>query len=176
MHMWSIALSSKPNQDSAEEYNGSGEEDDEVLNEEPRTPGVKLSPSNLKIKTAKVCCQQLPLPPDIEVIHATAAAGHLSSSAIYPACFAPYSIATSCSDGTVRFWRCQVEETEYRTRSYFWEEWRMMLGHSSCLTVIQMKAGFSLNHRIFSRKRHERNPFTPYNEGPWSATQLFHEF
>lgn len=136
MHMWSIGLYSKPNPDIVDEFSAhSAGEDDEITLEEQRTPGVKLSPSNLKIMTSKVCCQQLPLPADIEVVHATAAAGHLSSSAIYPACYAPYCIATACSDGTVRFWRCQVEETESKIRSYFWEEWRMMLGHSSSLTV-----------------------------------------
>jgi len=62
----------------------------------------------LKIKTEKVCTQILPLPDDVEVIHATPAAGHLSSSNIYPACFAPYLLCTACSDGSIRFWKCQV--------------------------------------------------------------------
>ncbi|XP_055346416.1 dmX-like protein 2 isoform X2 [Paramacrobiotus metropolitanus] len=138
MHMWSIALSSKPNQDDDDQEAMSGEEadeDDVPLDDSKMMSSTKLSPSNLKILTSKVCCQQLPLPADIEVVSATAAAGHLSSSAIYPACYAPYSIATACSDGTIRFWRCQIEEPEGRVRSYFWEEWRMMLGHTSCLTV-----------------------------------------
>jgi hypothetical protein len=107
--------------------------------------GSKLSPSNLRITTAKVCCQSLPLPSGIEVVHATPAAGHLSSSAIYPACYAPYLIATSCSDGTVRFWRCHIEESG-RTRSYFWEEWKMMLGHTSCLTVPGKILGWFILH------------------------------
>ncbi|OWA51395.1 DmX-like protein 2 [Hypsibius exemplaris] len=148
IHMWSISISSKQNQDNVDNISRtsggglSGGEDDDLENfengllEGQKTPGSKLSPSNLRINTAKVCCQPLPLPDGIEVVHATPAAGHLSSSAIYPACYAPYLIATSCSDGTVRFWRCHIEEgVTVKTKSYFWEEWKMMLGHSSCLTV-----------------------------------------
>ena len=59
------------------------------------TPENEFTP--LKIKTEKVCTQILPLPEDVEVIHATPAAGHLSSSNIYPACFAPYLLCTACS-------------------------------------------------------------------------------
>uniref|UniRef100_A0AAR5P422 RAVE complex protein Rav1 C-terminal domain-containing protein n=2 Tax=Dendroctonus ponderosae TaxID=77166 RepID=A0AAR5P422_DENPD len=48
--------------------------------------------------------QILPLPDAVEIVHATAAAGHLSSASIYPACLAPYCFATACSDGVIRFW------------------------------------------------------------------------
>ena len=50
-----------------------------------------------------MCTQELPLPDGVEVVHASPAAGHLSSASIYPACFAPYIIVTACSDSTVRF-------------------------------------------------------------------------
>lgn len=70
------------------------------------TPENEFTP--LKIKTEKVCTQVLPLPEDVEVIHAAPAAGHLSSSNIYPACFAPYLLCTACSDGSIRFWKCQM--------------------------------------------------------------------
>lgn len=50
----------------------------------------------------QVCSCELPLPPGVEVIHASPAAGHLSSASIYPACFAPYIITTACSDSTIR--------------------------------------------------------------------------
>ena len=56
-----------------------------------------------------------------------AAAGHLSSSSIYPACFAPYIIATACSDSTVRFWKCNVNETSSKNdNKYVWCEWEMI--------------------------------------------------
>lgn len=59
------------------------------------------------------------------------AAGHLSSSSIYPACFAPYLLSGACSDGRVRFWRCQVDTADLKTdlskRKYSWTEWNMMI-------------------------------------------------
>ncbi|KAI1301706.1 DmX-like protein 2 [Halotydeus destructor] len=93
------------------------------------------SASPLKITTSKVCSQVLNLPADVEVIHAAPAAGHLSSSNIYPACFAPYLISTACSDGTVRFWRCNVEEGDETEASYEWLEWDTMLDDESVIEV-----------------------------------------
>lgn len=59
------------------------------------------------------------------------AAGHLSSSSIYPACFAPYLIVTACSDSSVRFWKCSVisngsDENGKPNFSYEWKEWDMI--------------------------------------------------
>ncbi|XP_055154738.1 dmX-like protein 1 isoform X8 [Symphalangus syndactylus] len=61
-------------------------------------------------------------------------AGHLSSSSIYPACSAPYLLATSCSDEKVRFWRCRVTDGESATSkngkidlAYIWEEWPLLI-------------------------------------------------
>ncbi len=86
----------------------------------------------LRIKTRKVTTQVLPLPADVEVIHAAPAAGHLPSSNIYPACYAPFLLTTACSDNKVRFWRCQVTEggTAEQTNSsssFTWLEWEMHL-------------------------------------------------
>ncbi|XP_065262879.1 dmX-like protein 1 isoform X5 [Emys orbicularis] len=63
--------------------------------------------------------------------------GHLSSSSVYPVCHAPYLLATSCSDGKVRFWRCRVtpeavvsSTPEYTINSnvtYIWEEWPLLV-------------------------------------------------
>ena len=58
----------------------------------------------------QVCTQVLELPDGVSVASATMAAGHLSSSSIYPACFAPYLLSTACTDGTVRLWKCHVTE------------------------------------------------------------------
>lgn len=61
------------------------------------------------------------------MIHAAPAAGHLSSSSIYPACFAPYIIVTACSDSTIRFWKCKVTKTGVNdTLNYDWCEWEMI--------------------------------------------------
>jgi len=72
----------------------------------------------------------LELPEGVQVLHATASAGHLSSSTIYPACFAPYLFSTACSDGFIRFWACELVNQEYR-----WIEWQMIGQQSSSITV-----------------------------------------
>ncbi|XP_031780869.1 dmX-like protein 2 isoform X2 [Nasonia vitripennis] len=85
--------------------------------------------SHVLITTTKVCTQDLPIPDGVEVVHAAPAAGHLSSSSIYPACFAPYIIVTACSDSTVRFWKCKVNKTSEEENAplhYEWCEWEMI--------------------------------------------------
>ncbi|KAK0178125.1 hypothetical protein PV328_002103 [Microctonus aethiopoides] len=83
--------------------------------------------SHVLITTTKVCTQELPLPDGVDVVHAAPAAGHLSSSSIYPACFAPYIIVTACSDSTIRFWKCKVTKTgEDDQLQYEWREWEMI--------------------------------------------------
>ncbi|KAG9436417.1 dmX-like protein 2 isoform X1 [Apis mellifera carnica] len=83
--------------------------------------------SHVLITTTKVCTQELPLPDSVEVIHAAPAAGHLSSSSIYPACFAPYIVVTACSDSTIRFWKCKVTKTQSNTKLHYeWCEWEMI--------------------------------------------------
>lgn len=85
----------------------------------------------------------LKLPDDVEIIHAAPAAGHLSSSSIYPACFAPYLICTACSDSKVRFWRCDVvnisddKDASSPKWKYEWLEWEMMINErrSSVISV-----------------------------------------
>lgn len=91
----------------------------------------------VSIRTTKVCTQELPLPEGVDVVHASPAAGHLSSSSIYPACFAPYIIVTACSDSTSRFWRCKITKDESAATTenpfvftneykYEWCEWEML--------------------------------------------------
>lgn len=85
------------------------------------------SQPHVSISTTKVCTQDLPLPDGVDVVHASPAAGHLSSSSIYPACFAPYIIVTACSDSTTRFWKCKVTKDEINQRlRYEWCEWEML--------------------------------------------------
>lgn len=92
---------------------------------------------HVSIQTTKVCTQELPLPEGVDLVHASPAAGHLSSSSIYPACFAPYIIVTACSDSTSRFWRCKITKDENAVASdnpflltneykYEWCEWDML--------------------------------------------------
>ena len=70
------------------------------------------------------------LPEHIELLDASVAAGHLSSSSIYPACFAPYLISTACNDRRVRFWCCQYKKVEDQMsdgKVFEWKEWEMMM-------------------------------------------------
>ncbi|XP_030381698.1 dmX-like protein 2 isoform X2 [Scaptodrosophila lebanonensis] len=88
--------------------------------------GAHVEAPHISITTKKVCTQELPLPEGVDVIHASPAAGHLSSSSIYPACFAPYIIVTACSDSISRFWKCEpVNDGEAEGDAYRWSEWKM---------------------------------------------------
>ncbi|KAM6034285.1 dmX-like protein 1 isoform 4-T4 [Chlamydotis macqueenii] len=95
------------------------------------------STSWLTLSSRMVYSQELDLPEGVEIISVKPSAGHLSSSSIYPVCRAPYLLATSCSDGKVRFWRCRVttessasSTPEYSANSdvtYVWEEWPLLI-------------------------------------------------
>lgn len=90
--------------------------------------------TDLVCEFVKVCTETLPLPSGVVVTKASVAAGHLSSSSIYPACLAPYIVSTACSDGCVRFWRCETADeesvdgtTSAKRKSFKWKEWEMMM-------------------------------------------------
>ncbi|XP_010084428.1 PREDICTED: dmX-like protein 1, partial [Pterocles gutturalis] len=95
------------------------------------------STSWLTLSSKMVYSQDLNLPDGVEIISVKPSAGHLSSSSVYPACRAPYLLATSCSDGKVRFWRCRVTTKSsassvpvYSAHSdvtYIWEEWPLLI-------------------------------------------------
>ncbi|KAJ7424473.1 Dmx like 1 [Pitangus sulphuratus] len=95
------------------------------------------STSQLTLSSRMVYSQELSMPEGVEIISVKPSAGHLSSSSIYPVCRAPYLLATSCSDGKVRFWRCRVvtessasSMPEYSTHGdvkYVWEEWPLLI-------------------------------------------------
>ncbi|KAH0501438.1 DmX-like protein 1 [Microtus ochrogaster] len=90
--------------------------------------------SKLSLSSEMVYSKELELPEGVEIISVQPSAGHLSSSSIYPACSAPYLLATSCSDDKVRFWRCRVTGGESATSKngkmdlvYIWEEWPLLI-------------------------------------------------
>ncbi|KFQ41056.1 DmX-like 1, partial [Mesitornis unicolor] len=95
------------------------------------------STSWLTLSSKMVYSQELNLPEGVEIISVKPSAGHLSSSSIYPVCRAPYLLATSCSDGKVRFWRCRVttessassmpEQSAHSYVTYVWEEWPLLI-------------------------------------------------
>ncbi|NXL84831.1 DMXL1 protein, partial [Alectura lathami] len=95
------------------------------------------STSWLTLSSKMVYSQELNLPEGVEITSVKPSAGHLSSSSIYPVCRAPYLLATSCTDGKVRFWRCRVttetsassmsEHSAHNDVSYIWEEWPLLI-------------------------------------------------
>ncbi|RWS31393.1 dmX-like protein 2 [Leptotrombidium deliense] len=153
IHMWKLVISSQSGSDySSDRYayvpdsnliqedsdhsNQSSRTGTPDLNGRRRSHSLRHNPlgfaSPLRITTSKVCTQTLPIPDEVEVIHASPAAGHLSSSNIYPACFAPYLLCTACSDGYVRFWRCKTSSEDHtspnpsiESPSFCWLEWEL---------------------------------------------------
>lgn len=125
IHMWQIVLYSKQ---SMSNLNGDFAKMDNLeylINDSLENCSPGETPY-LQITTKKVCTQELPIPEGVDVVHASPAAGHLSSSSIYPACYAPYTIVTICSDSTARFWKCQSNLQSLGSQQYIWSEWNML--------------------------------------------------
>ncbi|XP_071965576.1 dmX-like protein 2 isoform X2 [Antedon mediterranea] len=125
IHMWYIHLGTEVKKHTVNRGNTFEDDDDDdipVLDSSSDSsrgnsptnfksiPQNPQSSTRMKIFSHKVCSQRLELPAGVEVISAAPAAGHLSSSSIYPSCCAPYLFSTACSDGKVRFWKCDVQE------------------------------------------------------------------
>ncbi|XP_027508262.1 dmX-like protein 1 isoform X6 [Corapipo altera] len=153
LHMWHLHLKSVPV--SIDEKIGSDPPEEATQTEElysspdpekiqsPFTQKYRAcranlqSTSRLTLSSKMVYSQELNMPEAVEIISVKPSAGHLSSSSIYPVCRAPYLLATSCSDGKVRFWRCRVvtessgfSMPEYSTHGdvkYVWEEWPLLI-------------------------------------------------
>ncbi|XP_062985562.1 dmX-like protein 1 isoform X1 [Elgaria multicarinata webbii] len=129
------------------------------------------STSQLALSSEIVYSQELNLPEGVKIISIKPSAGHLSSSSIYPVCRAPYLLATLCSDGKVRFWRCRVavepdvaslpESTE-NSGMYIWEEWPLLIEDgllsSSALNVPGMPLEISCAHTNRLAVAYKRTP------------------
>ncbi|XP_026493459.2 dmX-like protein 2 isoform X2 [Vanessa tameamea] len=138
VHMWRLTVSSQADPsddftnsmmyvpDSALVQEEEGESRKNSVSMDTDRPAAPAVNSHLSITTKKVCECPLSLPDGVDVIHATPAAGHLSSASIYPACLAPYILATACSDSTLRFWKCNVTKKDNDEFEYSWKEWEMM--------------------------------------------------
>ncbi|XP_039758479.1 dmX-like protein 2 isoform X1 [Pararge aegeria] len=138
VHMWRLTVSSQADPsddltnsmmyvpDSALVQEDEGESRKNSVSVDADRPPPAPTHSHLSISTKKVCECPLSLPDGVDVIHATPAAGHLSSASIYPACLAPYILATACSDSTLRFWKCNVTKKDNDLLDYTWKEWEMM--------------------------------------------------
>ncbi|KAM9821767.1 dmX-like protein 1 isoform 3-T3 [Syngnathus typhle] len=140
----------------------------------------KTSTSNLQsacrlgLTTQRLYSQELPLPVGVEAISVTPSAGHLSASCSLPAGRVPYLLATSCSDGKVRFWRCSVTGSETCGNDklvYQWEEWPLLveerLPNCSAVSVPGRPVQVSCCHtgRMAVAYRHA-TPDTPLNLTP----------
>ncbi|KAI8034003.1 hypothetical protein M5D96_013248 [Drosophila gunungcola] len=138
--------------------------------------GPQVEAPHISITTKKVCTQELPLPEGVDVIHASPAAGHLSSSSIYPACFAPYIIVTACSDSISRFWKCEPmgnpndgdDDDEPEGDAYHWSEWKMFsrIQHSAIEIPGQpLNISAAYSGRIACAYKYGKS-FTRPNKGP----------
>nr|XP_040051616.1 dmX-like protein 1 isoform X2 [Gasterosteus aculeatus aculeatus] len=88
------------------------------------------SACRLSLTTHRLYSHEMALPEGVEAISVTPSAGHLSASCSLPVDRVPYLLATSCSDGKVRFWRCNVIATDPFSMDslvYHWEEWPLLV-------------------------------------------------
>ncbi|XP_056274055.1 dmX-like protein 1 isoform X3 [Pseudoliparis swirei] len=144
LHMWHLHLAARPiimeettmeaNVTSASPLNSSTFSYDEFTSpvgqkSKPCTSNLQ-SACRLSLTTHRLYSQEMALPEGVEAISVTPSAGHLSASCSLPADRVPYLLATSCSDGKVRFWRCVVIATEpsgVDRLVYQWEEWPLLV-------------------------------------------------
>nr|XP_019954783.1 PREDICTED: dmX-like protein 1 isoform X2 [Paralichthys olivaceus] len=144
LHMWHLHLAARPitmeetktekDATTASPMNSSHFDFDTFSS--PITQKSKTCTSSLQsacrliLTTHRLYSQEMALPEGVEAISVTPSAGHLSASCSLPAGRVPYLLATSCSDGKVRFWRCNVVATgpsSMDTLLYQWEEWPLLL-------------------------------------------------
>uniref|UniRef100_A0A3P8TQ48 Dmx like 1 n=1 Tax=Amphiprion percula TaxID=161767 RepID=A0A3P8TQ48_AMPPE len=129
LHMWHLQLAARP-----VTMGGSQFIFDSLSS--PISQKSKSCTSNLQsacrlsLTTHRLYSQEMALPEGVEAISVTPSADHLSSSCSLPAGRVPYLLATSCSDGKVRFFRCNVEIPEPSSLNnlvYQWEEWPLLV-------------------------------------------------
>ncbi|KAI3372724.1 hypothetical protein L3Q82_023186 [Scortum barcoo] len=128
------------------------------------------SACRLSLTTHRLYSQEMALPEGVEAISVTPSAGHLSASCSLPAGRVPYLLATSCSDGKVRFWRCNVIATNSPSMDnlvYQWEEWSLLveenLPNSSAVSVQGCPVEVSCCHAGRIAVAYRQTPNTPLN-------------
>ncbi|KAF4110433.1 hypothetical protein G5714_009685 [Onychostoma macrolepis] len=167
LHMWHLQLDAvpvimeqtqTPGRETVSPSNVNSSQFDFETVGSPQSPRPKLKTSNLQsacrlaLTNTKVFSQELDLPQGVEVLRVSPAAGHLSASSLQPAGRSPYLLATSCSDGSVRFWRCSAvsDPDGSADPSYLWEEWPLLVEEgmvsSSALSVCGQLMGLSCCH------------------------------
>uniref|UniRef100_A0A8C4NXN1 Dmx like 1 n=1 Tax=Dicentrarchus labrax TaxID=13489 RepID=A0A8C4NXN1_DICLA len=139
LHMWHLHLAARPvtmekDATTASPLNSSQFNFDTFSSpvaqkSKPCTSNLQ-SACRLSLTTHRLYSQEMALPEGVEAISVTPSAGHLSASCSLPAGRVPYLLATSCSDGKVRFWRCNVIATKPSSIDnlvYQWEEWPLLV-------------------------------------------------
>ncbi|XP_071339407.1 dmX-like protein 1 isoform X4 [Trachinotus anak] len=131
------------------------------------------SACRLSLTTQRLYSQEMALPEGVEAISVKPSAGHLSASCSLPAGRVPYLLATSCSDGKVRFWRCKVVAAEPFSMDsllYQWEEWPLRveerLPNSSAVSVPGRPIEVSCCHTGRIAVAYRQAPYTPLNSTP----------
>ncbi|TPP65647.1 hypothetical protein FGIG_08962 [Fasciola gigantica] len=107
------------------------------LTDSSRPTQTQLSSFDELLTADKVCDCQLQLPPSVSVERAEVSAAHVSWAALstYNAP-PPYLIVSACSDGCLRFWRCEqcvnnTPKDAYESLAQFrWCEWLMPLARA----------------------------------------------
>ncbi|XP_029916827.1 dmX-like protein 1 isoform X2 [Myripristis murdjan] len=131
------------------------------------------SACRLSLTTHRLYSQEMALPAGVEAISVTPSAGHLSASSLLPAGRAPYLLATSCSDGKVRFWKCSVTGSDPSSTDklvYQWEEWPLLveegLINSSAVSVPGRPIEVSCCHTSRIAVAYRQMPNVPLNFTP----------
>uniref|UniRef100_A0A665TI97 Dmx like 1 n=1 Tax=Echeneis naucrates TaxID=173247 RepID=A0A665TI97_ECHNA len=159
LHMWHLHLAARPVT---------------MVTQKNKTCTTNLqSACRLSLTTHRLYSKEMALPEGVEAISVTPSAGHLSASCSLPAGCVPYLLATSCSDGKVRFWRCKVETTEPFSMDsllYQWEEWPLLveerLPNSSAVSVPGRPIEVSCCHTGRIAVAYRQMPSTPLNSTP----------
>uniref|UniRef100_A0A8C2X9U8 Dmx like 1 n=1 Tax=Cyclopterus lumpus TaxID=8103 RepID=A0A8C2X9U8_CYCLU len=174
LHMWHLHLATMKETDvtSASPMNSSTFSFDAFSSpvgqkSKPCTSNLQ-SACRLSLTTHRLYSQEMALPEGVEAISVTPSAGHLSASCSLPADRVPYLLATSCSDGKVRFWRCIVIATGPSSMDslvYQWEEWPLLveerLPNSSAVTVQGRPIEVSCCHSGLIAVAYKQIPTTP---------------
>ncbi|KAK5932313.1 hypothetical protein CgunFtcFv8_004030 [Champsocephalus gunnari] len=190
LHMWHLHLAARPitteetstknDSSSASDMNSSTFSFDTFgspvpQKSKPCTSNLQ-SACRLSLTTHRLYSQEMALPEGVEAISVTPSAGHLSASCSLPADRLPYLLATSCSDGKVRFWRCTVmEPSSMDNLVYQWEEWPLlvegMLPNSSAVSVQGHPIEVSCCHSGRIAVAYRQTPIPPLNSTPYLNSQ-----
>ncbi|XP_047448756.1 dmX-like protein 1 [Mugil cephalus] len=183
LHMWHLHLAAQPvtmeETTTQKDLNNSQSQFIFDTLSSPITQKSKPCTSNLQsacrlsLSTHRLYSQEMALPEGVEAVSVTPSAGHLSASCSLPADRVPYLLATSCSDGKVRFWKCNVVATQpsgMDNLEYQWEEWHLLveerLPSSSAVSVPGRPIEVSCCHTGRIAVAYRQMPNTPLNSSP----------